>query len=635
MSRIEKRIQVNKIIDGQLPEYLTADFPKATEFFKQYYISQEFQGGNTDIAENLDQYLKLDNLTPDVISGVTTTTSAITVSDTTINVISTKGYPSEWGLLKVDDEIITYTGITTNSFTGCVRGFSGVTGYDSGIANSISQVNKESLVFEDTSAAAHANEVSVTNLSALFLQKFYKKLKISLTPGLEDNKFADGIDVNNFIKSARSFYQAKGVSESIRILIKVLFGKEANVLDLEQYLLKPSAADFIRREVIVADLISGNPQNLVGQTVYKSTDLGTSGSVSEVEIITRENKVYYKLSLFVGYNERDLIEGIFTIPGKTRVLEPVSIGDSTISVDSTIGFGESGSVVCGSNTITYTTKSVNQFFGCSGVTSAIDIASDIRSSENIFGYENGNLEEKCELRITGVISRFVPVKDISLADEQEVITVKNIGEKIENPSQDATYKEIFANSWIYNTSTRYHIEGPITGSQTTFVLLSPIDKSSLKVGDIVDIVQRNQQDIRVSDAKVTAVDLNLNQITLTNITWASGHPYISSHYDIRRKLSKASSKNTAIPLKDGNNNILTDILNVYTDEEEYGYTASNSLPSYEIESQIIESFIADGVAPYLGGYDDPTKTYYEINFATDHEFIDWDIITYKPYGDPL
>ena len=57
--------------------------------------------------------------------------------------------------------------------------------------------------------------------------------------------------------------------------------KCANVLDLEQYLLKPSAADFIRREVIVADVISGDPQNLVGQTVYKSTDLGTSGSVSE------------------------------------------------------------------------------------------------------------------------------------------------------------------------------------------------------------------------------------------------------------------------------------------------------------------------------------------------------------------
>ena len=33
-------------------------------------------------------------------------------------------------MLKIDDEIITYTGIGTTSFTGCVRGFSGVDNLD-------------------------------------------------------------------------------------------------------------------------------------------------------------------------------------------------------------------------------------------------------------------------------------------------------------------------------------------------------------------------------------------------------------------------------------------------------------------------------------------------------------------------
>ena len=49
MSQIDKRIQVNTIIENQLPEFLVSDFPNATEFLKQYYISQEFQGGTTDI----------------------------------------------------------------------------------------------------------------------------------------------------------------------------------------------------------------------------------------------------------------------------------------------------------------------------------------------------------------------------------------------------------------------------------------------------------------------------------------------------------------------------------------------------------------------------------------------------------
>ena len=105
----------------------------------------------------------------------------------------------------------------------------------------------------------------------------------------------------------------------------------------------------------------------MGQTIYKSTDLRTNASVSEVEILTRENKVYYKLSLFVGFNDRDLIEGTFTIPGKTRVLEAVGTNSTIISVDSTVGFNETGTFLCGNNTVSYTSKSINQFFGCTKI----------------------------------------------------------------------------------------------------------------------------------------------------------------------------------------------------------------------------------------------------------------------------
>ena len=36
MSQIDRRIQVNTIIENQLPEFLVSDFPNATEFFKQW-----------------------------------------------------------------------------------------------------------------------------------------------------------------------------------------------------------------------------------------------------------------------------------------------------------------------------------------------------------------------------------------------------------------------------------------------------------------------------------------------------------------------------------------------------------------------------------------------------------------------
>jgi len=623
MSDFEKRVQINRIIESQLPEFIVSDFPKAIDFFRQYYISQEFQGGNIDIAENLDQYLKLDNLVPEVVVGSTTLSASISSSDTTITVASTKGFPSEYGLLKIGDEIITYTGVTPTTFTGCIRGFSGVTGYNNvSISDFVDNVNKQSLIFSESSQQSHTSGAKITNLSVLFLQEFYKKLKYTFTPGLENFDFVSDLDVGNFIKHARDFYQSKGIEESVKILFKVLYGVDALVLDLERRLIKPSSAEYTRREVIVAKNISGEPLNLEGQTVYKSDDVTTNAAVSNIEIFSRNNETYYRIELFVGYSDRDLIEGIFTIPGKTKNLEEVSVGSSIIFVDSTIGFSESGTLISGNNTIKYTSKSINQFFGCTGINEAIPIASDIRSDETIYGYENGDTSKRVDLRITGVISKFETIDDISLVDEGEEITVKNLGEVIKNPSGTKTYKEIFANSWIYNTSTRYQISN-ISGS--TFTLLSEVDKSSLDVGDTVDILFRNTNNIASSSATVTTINKSTKQIILSGISGFT--PIVNQSYDIRRKIKK--SKSSGVSLLLGNDSYISNTLNVYTTDDNQGYVAANSLPSYEINDQIIESSIPNGSTTYLDGYNSILQAYSIIKFDSPIKFIDGDVVTYS------
>ena len=627
MSQIDKRIKVNTIIENQLPEFVISDFPNAAEFFKQYYISQEFQGGPSDLITNFDQYLKSDNLVPEVITGTTTLSSSINTTDTVISVPSTKGFPSEYGLLKINDEIISYTGITSTSFTGCIRGFSGVSGYNVGISSSLLEINRESLIFEDTTAESHTSGETITNLSVLFLQEFYKKLKRTFLPGLEDNDFAENIDVGNFVKFARSFYQSKGIEESVRILFKVLYGVESTILDLEGNLIKPSGAEFIRREVIVAELIGTlrEPQNLVGQTIFKSTDTSTNASVSEVEILRRDGKTYYKISLFVGFSDRDLIEGVFNVPGKTKVLTSAPSGSSILSVDSTVGFGTTGTIISGQNIINYTSKTLNQFFGCTGVGVQIDTADDIRLDETIFGYENGNLSKRVDLRITGVLSELVTVSDVRLIREGEDIFVKNVGEKIKNNNE--TYKQIFANSWKYNTSSRFQV----TISGSTFSLRTPIDKSNLKVGDSFDILKRNQQVI-VGNGQVSSVDSNLNQITATNIV---GFTQVSNQfYDIRRKVETATS--SGIEIEQGNNTIICDVLNVYTDADKDGYVASNSLPNYNIEADIIKETTS---GDSLDGLNSITDTYSFLQFSppanTDIKFIQGDAVVYLPETEVL
>ena len=117
-------------------------------------------------------------------------TAGISSTADTVQVSTTKGFPDEYGLFKIGDEIITYTGKTATSFTGCIRGFSGISSYRSSL-------DPEELVFSDTSEQVHANGSTVQNLSALFLKEFDRKLKYSFAPGLKDVDFVDDLDVNN------------------------------------------------------------------------------------------------------------------------------------------------------------------------------------------------------------------------------------------------------------------------------------------------------------------------------------------------------------------------------------------------------------------------------------------------------
>ena len=630
MSQFDKRIQVNQIIENQLPEFVVSDFPNATEFLKQYYISQEFQGGPSDLITNFDQYLKPDNLVPEVVIGTTTISSDVSSTDDIITVPSTKGFPSEYGLLKINDEIISYTGITSTSFTGCIRGFSGVTGYNVGISSSLLNINQEHLKFSETSAASHSSGSTLTNLSVLFLQEFFKKLKKTFLPGLENNDFTSDLDIGNFVKFSRSFYQSKGVEESVNILFKVLYGVDAKVIDLEGNLIKPSDAEFIRREVIVADVIgAGEPQNLTGQTIFKSTDTSTNASVSEVEIIKREGRNYYKIALFVGFSDRDLIQGIFKVPGKTKLINGIHAGGTIIDVDSTVGFGVTGTLISGKNTsISYTSKSINQFFGCSGINVGINTGDDIRDNETIFGFENGDLSKRVDLRITGVISDLVPVTDVNLVNEGENIFVKNVGEKIENNGE--TYKEIFANSWIYNTRTRFQVGI----SSAEFQLQTPIDKAYLKEGDSFEILKRNEN-TREGSGDVKSITSATHSFTAENISNFNQIP--NQLYDIRRADKKVSS--TGIPLKEGNGTIIADTLSVYVDDDKFGYVASNSLPSYPITTNVVEETFTDGSdTTKFDGYNIFTEKYSFINFPIkqrDIKFIQGDEIIYETDGVPL
>ena len=135
---METRVKIQSIVENQLPDFIAEESPLLVDFLKQYYISQEYPSGASDLVQNLDKYIKLDEIFKNVNTCILS--EDITINDTTINVSTstdkdgniltgTRGFPDRYGILKIDNEIITYTSKTDTTFEGCVRGFSGVTQY--------------------------------------------------------------------------------------------------------------------------------------------------------------------------------------------------------------------------------------------------------------------------------------------------------------------------------------------------------------------------------------------------------------------------------------------------------------------------------------------------------------------------
>ena len=107
---IETKIKFQDIVENQVPRFVRDDFPLLPDFLKSYYVSQEIPGGTLDLIQNLDRYVKVDEL-----YGLKTTTILSEDLSQTADVIKTQaagnftvGFPDRNGLLKIDDEIIFY-----------------------------------------------------------------------------------------------------------------------------------------------------------------------------------------------------------------------------------------------------------------------------------------------------------------------------------------------------------------------------------------------------------------------------------------------------------------------------------------------------------------------------------------------
>ena len=574
---LEKRVKIQSVVENQLPIFLGAEIEGAGDFLKTYYRSQEYQGGPVNILENIDQYTKVGTYSS--IVGFTTVTSTIDFEDTIINVGDTSGWPEKYGLLKINDEIISYTGKTQNTFTGCIRGFSGITSYRS-------NDGPDELVFESSSADEHAPADSVENLSSLFLQEFFRKLKSEYLPGLENASLYPGLNKSNFIKQAVDFYKSKGTADGFEILFRAVYNDEVQVLKPQDNLFAPSSANY--RKVLRLNAFP-DPENiditekylsgLITKNVYQEDGDGNitaSGSVVASERIITDDGAYFQIDLDYVEKKDSLVVGSifgdFKITPQTKVIGNVAAAATFVDVESTIGFPNSGqlSIRFDNNdvgVVTYKSKNITQFLDLAGLSEGILDKEEIFDTSRTYGVLDDGTE--FDFRVKGSLGNY----KIKATDLDTPYYKK--GDTIKNQSLGYSKNNVVTDSLVTNETSRFEIEEASIlnqnqlGQNPNIISLYQIQTTqnhNLNIGDSIQVITPTK-------LETSGVVNNIVSEKIFDVSGLSGFDPDNGG-EVRRLLTKVNSENDVV------NSLPANVLKSFYDLNDSVYIGSHSLPKY-------------------------------------------------------
>ena len=599
------RVKFQDIVSSQVPQFVKDDFPLLVDFLKEYYVSQEYQGGTYDLIQNLDQYVKVDELFN--LKNSTTLQGDITFLDTTISTSAdtnfTEGFPDTNGLIQIDDEIISYQSKTTTSFEGCVRGFSGVTDY-------VGTNTPDQLTFKQTESADHKNGATIVNLNVKFLQEFFNRIKTQFIPGFSERTLYSGLDQRNFIFNADSFYKSKGTDQSFEILFRALYGTDVEVIKPNKFLIKPSDADYRITQDYIVEAYQGNPLDLKNETFYQ-TRTGARGTVTNVEKINYSEGDFYQIAIDYGWRRDSNVEG--TIYGKfepnpkTKILNAVSVGSTIIDVDSTVSFPASGKLsltnVDGDDvTLSYTEKTLTQFLGVTTATTAVNSQTDICLDEYSYATApSGDIQVK-------LISSLTNLKLNSptyFFKKDDTINVKSIGLESEQKKSEG---------WLYNVKTKWTI--------SKFTLIDATQKTyNIKTFDNLFVKPGYRMTLRSSTGLVRSVIVG-TVLSETEFVATVSDIITTSQYSLTWTLENQilKGKSTRYPQI---NNFNANVLNTYEKFNGEFIVASNSIPNYNS----VPTNPYDKEITFSGSAVNDNLI---VTPTSDHGFYTGDAVYYKP-----
>ena len=367
------RISPSDQVQANLPDFITETYREFVKFMTTADESEERLGFSQDLLQNLQYYRDFDTYKERIVEfGVLAHNISADAEELTLE--SGYGFPDKDGILYIDDEIILYREKEGNVFSGLQRGSSGTVILPTFTAKG---------TYLNTVPSKHSIGAPVQNLSVLFLVSFLETIYKSYARDINYERVSPLIDSSTFLQNIRDFFQSKGSKLGIKALFKLLFAE--NDVDVNypgDRMIIPSKSTWseslIMRTVPIPRNLVNPSANYVLPTKIQNSSVFLR-SYNDVEIMANSICEYVSSYPYEGttqyemYLNKDKNQGDFIANPVTELTRPVNqtgqqveanVDIKTITVESTLGFPNSGVMFIGQEGIEYGSKSLNQFFDC-------------------------------------------------------------------------------------------------------------------------------------------------------------------------------------------------------------------------------------------------------------------------------
>jgi len=309
-----------------------------------------------------------------------------------------------------------------------------------------------STTFITTEASNHSQGDVVYNISNLFLYAFVKSFEEQYLGSFPEKYLKGKVDKRTLIKNISDFYKAKGTDRSIKFIFNSIVSRSANdipeVYNPKDFTLKASTSEWSNTYSLKVKILSGNPDNLIGNEIIQSLDVDRPGMKYASAIVDNviplgdvDGENLYQIIL-----DPSTLNGQFDIAAKTSLSKSLSSllsENDRINVGSTLGMNSRGRILIDNEIITYKNKNVRQLII---EKRGNNLASH---SQNADVYSYSTLEGNgVKLLTLGVLYNLNVKSTAPYSDEKDVIQISDAGFETKNPVIYDVRKNLVR--WILN-----------------------------------------------------------------------------------------------------------------------------------------------------------------------------------------